>query len=43
MADIERLLRAMPGMDLSRVREYFRLFEREAELDALLAKVRDGS
>lgn len=40
LADIDRLLRALPGMDLARVREYFRLFEREAELDALLAKVR---
>ncbi len=36
LADIERLL-ARPGVDLDRVREYFRLFERESELDALLA------
>jgi hypothetical protein len=40
VADIERLLRATPGLDLARVREYFRLFDREAELDALLARVR---
>lgn len=36
LADIERLLQA-GGIDLSRVREYFRLFDREKELDALLA------
>jgi predicted nucleotidyltransferase len=36
LADIERLLRAAK-MDLGRVREYFRLFDREKELDALLA------
>jgi len=36
MADIERLL-SSPGVDLDRVRSYFRLFERESELDALLA------
>jgi hypothetical protein len=35
LADIDRLL-DVPGLDLARVREYFRLFEREAELDALL-------
>jgi len=37
MADIERLL-ANAAVDLDRVRLYFRVFEREAELDALLAK-----
>jgi hypothetical protein len=37
LADIERLLRLAP-VDLSRVREYFRLFDREKELDALLAE-----
>jgi hypothetical protein len=36
LADIERLLRAAEP-DLGRVREYFRLFDREKELDALLA------
>jgi hypothetical protein len=36
LADIERLL-SSPGVDLDRVRVYFRLFERESELDALLA------
>ncbi len=38
MVDIERLL-SSPGVDLERVRLYFRLFERESELDALLAGV----
>lgn len=37
MADIERLL-ASAAVDLDRVRFYLRVFEREAELDALLAK-----
>lgn len=36
LADVERLLRA-PDVDLERVRHYFRLFDREKELDALLA------
>jgi hypothetical protein len=36
LADIERLLQ-VGEVDLSRVREYFRLFDREKELDALLA------
>lgn len=35
LADIDRLL-DLPGVDLARVREYFRLFEREAQLDELL-------
>jgi hypothetical protein len=39
LADIQRLLRA-PQVDLARVREYFRLFDREKELDALLADER---
>jgi len=39
MADIEQLLRRAPELDLERVREYFRLFDREAELDALLAGI----
>jgi hypothetical protein len=38
LVDIERLL-SSPGVDLERVRLYFRLFERESELDALLAEV----
>ncbi len=37
VADIERLLRSAPGLDLVRVREYFRIFDRERELDSLLA------
>lgn len=37
MADIQRLLELVPGLDLTRVREYFRLFDRESELDELLA------
>jgi hypothetical protein len=36
LADIERLLERA-AVDLDRVREYFRLFDREKELDALLA------
>jgi len=39
LADIERLLRGA-DVDLERVREYFRLFDREAELDRLLAELR---
>jgi hypothetical protein len=40
MDDVERLLDFAPGLDLERVREYFRLFEREREFEELLAKVR---
>jgi hypothetical protein len=36
LADIERLL-DVADVDLSRAREYFRIFDREKELDALLA------
>jgi hypothetical protein len=36
LADIDRLLRSAT-VDLARVREYFRLFDREKELDALLS------
>ncbi len=36
MVDVERLLGGA-GVDLDRVRLYFRLFDREKELDALLA------
>ena len=39
VADIEQLLRLAPELDLQRVREYFRLFDRESELDALLAEI----
>jgi len=39
LADIERLLETAQ-IDLGRVREYFRLFDREKELDALLAERR---
>ena len=38
LADVEKLLR-VAEVDLERVREYFRLFDREKELDALLAVV----
>lgn len=36
VGDIVRLLAVHDSLDLDRVREYFRLFDREAELDALL-------
>jgi len=36
LADIERLLRTA-DLDLDRIREYFAIFDREKELDALLA------
>jgi len=39
LADIQALLRATPDVDLARVREYFRLFDREKELEALLAEL----
>ena len=41
LADIERLLQS-GELDLDRVREYFSLFDREKELDALLAERRSG-
>jgi hypothetical protein len=37
LADIERLLRAT-DLDLDRIREYFAIFDREKELDVLLAE-----
>jgi hypothetical protein len=40
LADVEKLLRT-GEVDLERVREYFRLFDREKELDALLSLVED--
>jgi hypothetical protein len=40
LADIQRLLRSA-SVDLVRVRAYFRLFDREKELDALLAEERE--
>ncbi|MEE9280618.1 MAG: nucleotidyl transferase AbiEii/AbiGii toxin family protein [Myxococcota bacterium] len=39
MADIVRLLRGGGDVDMQRVREYFRLFEREKELDGLLGEL----
>ena len=39
LADIERLLRTATDIDRDRVREYFRLFDREKELDALLVEI----
>jgi hypothetical protein len=41
LADVEKLLR-VAEIDLQRVREYFRIFEREKELDALLATVEES-
>jgi hypothetical protein len=40
LADVEKLLR-VAEVDLARVRDYFRLFGREKELDALLALVEE--
>jgi hypothetical protein len=40
LADIQALLRSTE-VDLERVREYFRLFDREKELEALLAGLRE--
>lgn len=39
VADIVRLLRAGADVDMQRVREYFRLLEREKELDGLLGEL----
>lgn len=39
LGDIERLLGLHPDLDLVRVREYFRLFEMEAELDAIIDRL----
>jgi hypothetical protein len=36
LADIQSLLRSARELDLVRAREYFRLFDREKELEALL-------
>lgn len=36
LADIQRLLEVARDVDLERVREYFRVFDREKELEALL-------
>jgi hypothetical protein len=40
LADVQSLLRSAE-IDLTRVREYFRLFDREKELDALLAEAEE--
>jgi hypothetical protein len=40
MADVQRLLAAAPELDLERVRSYFRLFDREKELDGMLEQIR---
>ena len=41
MADIEQLIRDNHSrLDIGLLREYFRLFEREKELDAILKKVK---
>jgi hypothetical protein len=41
LEDIRALLRANPGnLDLAEVREYFRLFDREPQLDELLGEIR---
>lgn len=39
-ADIERLIAANPQADMARIREYFGIFDREAELDEILRRVR---
>jgi hypothetical protein len=39
LADVQRLIRANPELDLGRVREYFVLFDREKELDDLLGEL----
>lgn len=39
LADIQRLMERAPDLDLARVREYFRLFDREKELEALLEEI----
>ncbi len=39
IADIARLLKAAHDVDLERVREYFRIFDREKELEALLGEL----
>ncbi len=39
IGDIAQLLRFAREIDMDRVREYFRLFDRESELDALLAEI----
>lgn len=38
-ADIEALLRIPADVDMALIREYFRIFEREHELDAILASI----
>jgi hypothetical protein len=40
MADIQRVLESAPELDLERVRKYFRLFDREKDLDELLEGIR---
>jgi hypothetical protein len=40
MADVQRILELVPDLDLDRIREFFQLFDREKELDELLALVR---
>ena len=42
LADIQRLLDVADDIDLERVRDYFRVFDREKELDALL-ETRDST
>jgi hypothetical protein len=37
MADVQRILELVPDLDLVRIREYFQLFDREKELEDLLA------
>jgi hypothetical protein len=39
-ADIEALLATVTSLDVPLLRDYFRLFEREADLDRFLAKTR---
>ncbi len=39
LADIQRLLQSARELDLERVREYFRIFDREQELEDLLTRI----
>jgi hypothetical protein len=39
LADVQSLLRSVPDLDRARVREYFRLFDREKELEAMLSEL----
>ena len=42
LADIEELLKRQRNLDLKLLREYFSLFDREQELDAMLRKIKNA-